>query len=733
MIKRLLALFFSALMCLQAQAEKPWKAVWISHEGCQSFPNQWLCLRTDVNIDQVPSQALTRIAADSKYWLWINGQMVVFEGGLKRGPAPGESYYDEVDIAPFLRPGQNTVAALVWYFGKNGFSHASSGQAAFLFDCQAPGVEILSNNSWKCITYEAYQNTEAPHPNYRLSESNIRFDARQALEGWYLPESDLIRGGAMMAADVGKAPHGRLVKRPIPLWKDSGLQAYVSVERIGDTLFCKLPYNAQVTPWFRVRAPHAGDTIHMITDNYTPGNGSALSVRAEYITREGEQTYENLGWMSGHIVKYILPSEIEVLEVKYRETGYDTEITGTFECNDPFLNELWKRAARTLYVNMRDTYFDCPERERAQWWGDVVNELGQAFYALDPRGQLLARKGILELMNWQRNDGVIFSPVPAGGWTRELPLQMLASVGWYGFYTQYFFSGDESFIPLIYDRLHRYLHEVWQMGENGLVAMRPSDWDWGDWGPNQDMEVMTNAWYYLALKAEREFARMLDKRDDLTEITARMESIEQNFDRRFWNGSAYRSPDYTLQTDDRAQALAILSGLASEDKYPALTETLCHEYHAGPYMEKFILEALFRMNRPELALQRMHKRYANMLSYDYSTLFEVWQFKSTPTDGNSNNHAWSGGPLTLLSQFVCGIQPTSPAFKTFRIAPQLGTLDEASATVPSLCGTIRASVVRQGKNLSITATVPEGTSAEVVFPSGKCIPLGPGTHTVQER
>lgn len=52
---------------------------------------------------------------------------------------------------------------------------------------------------------------------------------------------------------------------------------------------------------------------------------------------------------------------------------------GSFACDDDFYNELWKRSARTLYITMRDNYMDCPDRERAQWWGDEVNELGEAF------------------------------------------------------------------------------------------------------------------------------------------------------------------------------------------------------------------------------------------------------------------------------------------------------------------------------------------------------------------
>ena len=51
----------------------------------------------------------------------------------------------------------------------------------------------------------------------------------------------------------------------------------------------------------------------------------------------------------------------EVKKVAFRETGYDTEFAGSFACDDPFLNELWKKAARTLYITMRDTYFDCPD------------------------------------------------------------------------------------------------------------------------------------------------------------------------------------------------------------------------------------------------------------------------------------------------------------------------------------------------------------------------------------
>ena len=170
-----------------AQAKSDWKARWINTERCQSAANTWLAYRKTIDIEKVPQTLIAHIAADSKYWLWINGKLVVFEGGLKRGPSLYDTYYDSVEIAPYLTAGENTIAVLVWHFGKSGFSHVNSGLAALLFEAIAPSVEIVSDASWFCSLYDAYQNTEAPFPNYRLPESNIRFDARMELTGWNQP------------------------------------------------------------------------------------------------------------------------------------------------------------------------------------------------------------------------------------------------------------------------------------------------------------------------------------------------------------------------------------------------------------------------------------------------------------------------------------------------------------------------------------------------------------------
>ncbi len=710
-------------------AQENWRARWIGKQEYRSETNTWLAFKKKVDVRTVPEKMVARIAADSKYWLWINDTLAVFEGGLKRGPSPGDTYYDEVDIAPYLRMGENCVSVLVWYFGRNGFSHADSGTAGLLFEARASGLEILSDNTWEATVYRAYGSAGEPEANYRLPESNLRFDARRDIVGWRSPSAPRLGRAMELPAIVGGAPFGKLVKRPIPMWKCSGLKEYPDVRRSGDTLVCSLPYNAQITPYLKVKSP-AGRTIRMLTDHCRVGLDKTQCLWAEYVTKDGVQEHESLGWLNGDKMFYIVPSDVEVLDVKYRETGYDTEITGSFECDDPLLNEYWRKAVRTLYVCMRDTYMDCPDRERAQWWGDEVNELGMAFHSLSPSSWKLAEKGIYELMNWQRIDGVISSPVPTMNYSAELPSQMLAAVGWYGFYTQYFYSDNDSFVPVVYDRMKKYLHEVWQLDENGIPVYRKGGWDWPDADSPVDRFALMPCLYYLALKSELEFARMLDRTADAAMIESVMTRLKDSYNRLFWTGNGYRSPSYKDRTDDRPQAMAVLSGIASEEKYPVISEILKTTDMASTYMEKYMVEALFVMGKSSDALDRMKRRMPKIMDDRSSTLYEHWNWT------NSSNHAWSGANIILLSQKVCGVAPLTPGFRSFSIRPQMGWLKRASTSFDTKYGTIKVSLTRKSSKsgtAALTVDVPSGTEAHVVLPNSKTAVLTSGHHTLNVK
>jgi alpha-L-rhamnosidase len=706
--------FFSNAQNTRRQAQ------WITATDCKNSANTWLDYRKSVTITKIPSHAIAKIATDSKYWLWINGKLVVFEGGLKRGPNPRDTYYDRVDIASYLKTGNNTVAVLVCYFGKDGFSHKSSGKAGLLFDCETPYFSILSDKTWKCAVNPAYQTAGDPQPNYRLSESNILYDARMEMGDWQSAGyKDNTMPQAVELGQAGCAPWNNLVLRPIPPWKNSVIRSYLNLRTvssaIADTLIGSLPYDAQVTPYLKIDAT-VGQKIIICTDNYLFYNGGEANIRGEYITKNGVQEYENLGWLNGQKVYYIIPKGIKVLQSGYRETGYDSELAGRFSSSDPFLNTLWKKAQRTLYLTMRDSYMDCPDRERAQWTGDATNESGETFYALSRSSDLLTKKWLHELIGWQKADSSVYAPVPSGSWSTELPVQSAASLGYYGLWNYYMNTGDKQTLADLYDGTKRYV-DAWKLNDKGTVILRKTGWPWGDWGDNIDLLVVYNSWYYLMVNGLQKMAVELGKTADAAKYAAIMTTFKASYNQQFWNGIAYRDPGYNQQTDDRAQALAVVSGLADKDKYPAILKVFQTEEHASPYMEKYVFEAMFMMGDETEALKRFKQRFEKMVdNTQFTTLFEGWGIGKDGFGGGTVNHAWSGGGLTMLSQYLCGIAPVEPGYKIFHILPQPGNVRYASAEIASVAGKIKTSFTNGGNEFTLTAHVPTGTKAIIGLP-----------------
>jgi alpha-L-rhamnosidase len=708
-----------------------WTANWI-WQSVDGPANTWTAFRKTFTLSSVPATALADIAADTKYWMWINGNMAVFEGGLKRGPNPTDSYYDEVDIKSYLQTGTNTIAILVWHLGKDGFSHKNSGKGGLLFQADLGGTVIQTDTTWKMKVNSAYESTTAnPQPNYRLAEYNVRFNAQNELAGWTQSGYNDASWSTPTTKGLPPAtPWGNLWLRPIPQWKNSGLISYTNEASLGlprtvsstTVITAKLPYNAQVTPYLDIDAP-AGLAIDMRTDDYCGGgNGSDYNVRGEYVTKSGVQTYESYGWMNGHEVQYTIPAGVTVWALKYRETGFNTNFTGSFSCNDSYYNTLWDKAKRTLYVTMRDNYFDCPDRERAQWWGDVTIEIGETFYALDRNSDLLSKKAISNLVEWQRANKTLFAPVPSGNWNSELPPQMLASVGKYGFWTYYWYTGDTATITTAYPHVRDYL-TVWTLDVDGLVNHRAGDWDWEDWGSNIDQRVLDNCMYYLALQAAKDMANLTGNTGDVAGYDSKMTSIRNNFNRVLWNGTEYRSPGYGGDTDDRANAMAVVAGFADTGKWPAVRTVLLNHKNASPYMEKYVLEALYMMGCEQDALNRMKATDRYWTEVNDSTCSTLWEFW-TKGGWGSYNHAWAGGPLTLLGQYGAGVAPETAGFGTFHVFPQVGNLTSINTVVPSIKGNITVGIASGSSEFDINLTSPSATTAIVGIPKNAFIQYG---------
>ena len=96
----------------------------------------------------------------------------------------------------------------------------------------------------------------------------------------------------------------------------------------GEKITVDIPYNAQLTPYLKIIAP-AGKKIRITTENTLIG-----AVSNTYITTEGEQEFEALGWFNGEHITYKIPKGVKIISLKYRETGYDSSFCGDFKCDD---------------------------------------------------------------------------------------------------------------------------------------------------------------------------------------------------------------------------------------------------------------------------------------------------------------------------------------------------------------------------------------------------------------
>lgn len=701
-------------------------------------PGQWVCFRKSFKLNSVPESLNVKIAVDSKYWLWVNGQMVVFEGQVKNGPTPQGIYFDSIDIGKYLNQGKNTIAVLAVYFGKNGYGFFDGGTPGLLFSVDLPQYEeIVSNESWKAIENPAYHDpVPQKDKSYRLAEPDINYYAEDTLEGWQDIAFDETKWSNSIAHPK---PFKELWPRPIPQLDVKDVDIFKGQENGSNTWEASIDdpikgitkytitnkTNLQGTPFLKVDAP-AGKRISMYSDTWNEMANNGDSIRHSYVTKKGIQSFEALGWINGYQIYFEIPNDVKVIELGYRPSVYKIENPGTFKSDDEFINKLFKKCYDTLLVTMRDTFMDCPDRERAQWIGDAVNEMQMAFYGMDKNAGLLFKKAINQALHFKHKSGVLPSTVPNGlehgeildenGTLTleakekkltecfELPMQSLAFV--HSFWQYYQYSGDKQ--PLIdgYESLVNYL-SLWKVDSlNHKIEHRTGTWDWDDWGYHSDTEIIDQCWYYAACKNTLKILKVLDidEKPEYAFIKNRIELIEQNFESNYWDlqkHGYYKETDNGL-LDDRANALAVYTGLFDGSHRDDLIEVFKNRFESSPYMEKYVLEALYILNANNEAMERTKKRYKEMVLDYFPTLWEFW----TASQG-TRNHAWTGSPLTMAYKYNLGITPLKPGYEELEIRPHLASLKSLAGSINTPKGRLSVSIENDLKK-KIIVKVPSG-------------------------
>ena len=208
----------------------------------------------------------------------------------------------------------------------------------------------------------------------------------------------------------------------------------------------------------------------------------------------------------------------------YRASGFNGEWAGAFVSSDAGLDQLWQESLNTLAICMRDTYMDCPERERGPYMGDASNQIDAALYSYDQAGLDMTKKAILACVAWTRTDGAIPSRAPSVK-PQEIPNQSLIFMT--SVYHYWLHSGDRETAAAYCTAFLNYLKMV-EM-ENGLPVYRDGSWTWNDWGDCIDTRLLQAGIYYYALTVTKSMADDLGITEGTEFLTERMDSMKENW------------------------------------------------------------------------------------------------------------------------------------------------------------------------------------------------------------
>lgn len=182
-----------------------WKARWIWYPEGRTLSGTFVMFRRVFTLGPAPASCTAWVTGHSRYQLYVNGQF------LQRGPAACDPRYwdiDPVELTPYLKSGENVVAAVVCAFGNGDGTYVppaavGSGEGqGFLFQCDTLG--LATDDSWKTLRPRCWKHG-AP-ARWFLRALQEEFDARHEPCGWRNAEFD---DSAWKPALVSRVPPGR--------------------------------------------------------------------------------------------------------------------------------------------------------------------------------------------------------------------------------------------------------------------------------------------------------------------------------------------------------------------------------------------------------------------------------------------------------------------------------------------------------------------------------------------
>jgi alpha-L-rhamnosidase len=753
---------------------KAWPASWVSiGDGPQKDYGVYH-FRKSFNLDAKPSKFIVHVSADNRYRLFVNGKAVCY------GPARGDLYnwyFETIDIAPFLKNGNNTIASLVWNMGVYAPVAQVSNRTAFVMQGNTEKESVVNTGTgWKVFKNQSYKPCSIDNGQrlrtYMVIGPGDEVDAASYPWGWETQSFDDSKWSATsnvtnpVGFGYGTDNYWTLVPRNIPLMEETLQRIPVVRKATGlqvDNEFLTgkgqlvIPANKTVS----ILLDQTFNTIAYPELMVSKGNGAVIKeTYAEALFTKDRQKgnrneIEGKEMMGNYDIFHVDGGNRRLFRPLWQRTyryvqldittqneelvindfygiyvGYPFEVKSSFTSNDKSLQEIWDVGWRTARLCAGETYYDCPYYEQLQYEGDTrIQSLISLYVTGDDR---LMRKALIDFNNSRVPEGLTQGRYPSN----RLQVIPPFSLYWVSMVYDYMMHRkDDAFLKKFLTPVKGVMDWYENHIDHEKNMLGPMKWwnfvDWNTTWPHGTPEGTDNGnssivtlQYILTLQQAAELYQHFGNTADAAHYRKLAATLSNGTYKQCYNktkGVMANTPQQNTYSQ-HASIMGVLTGSIPQEQMKQVMNNVLNDTtlsQATFYYRFYLTRALKKAGMANLYYSQL-KPWRDMLKMGLTT------FAENPDPTRSDCHAWSSSPNYDFFATICGIVPDKPGFASVRIEPAMGELQQVKGVMPHPDGTISVALERKGATgVSAEISLPSNVSGTFVW-QGKVIPLKGG-------
>jgi len=600
------------------------------------------------SLDWSGAKTTVRLSVSGDYTLFINGQ---YAASNQYGDFEYYKVYDEIDITPFLRNGENRICFLVWYFSESGFRWFTP-TPGLLYEIVC-GDETVKYSSEKTLSRKsiAYANGVDRKISNQLGYSFI-YDAAKE-DNWLTGDEYGFKKSSLVEKETV------LFKRPIKKLNVGEIEKGV-IKKTENSFIIDLGREVVGFPSFSISSE--GEQLinvaygEILVDGHVKRKLGARDFSFDYIAKDGENNYTN--YMLRFACRYIEITSEKPIEIEYAGLlphYYPVTVARELPPLSEEDEKIYEICLNTLRLCMLEHYVDCPWREQALYAFDSRNQMLAGYDAFEDGNFDYARANLLLIGKDNRKDGILTICVPSND-DFTIPSFSL----WYVIAVKEYLcaSGDLSLGREVFEKTKNLIKAFLDNSEDGLVQrfIGENYWNFYDWSPHANFlhhkerkpDIPLNCLVILALEA---FSVICGKLSEENVFEGKAEEIRTNLSGKFFDKEKklFYVSDTDTEPTELSNSLAVLAGIAGENTEfisDALAEGKLTQCSLSAKVLKY--DALIKTDKEkykDAIFGEIRELYTKMLSGGTGTVWETKEGAEAFSDAGSLCHGWSAIPI----------------------------------------------------------------------------------------